>query len=452
MMFFKNKINPKKLFSKRILNYKVKTKKLGYVNYVNLDNAATTPPFLEVEKGVNDYLTSYGSVHRGAGTKSKLSTDEYEASRDVIREFVNAPSDDYVIFSGNTTGGINTVAYFFSFLSGKVMVSAVEHSSSWLPWVKSEGIKLLGAEQKNISDMAEINKQIQKLGRSQVIQYDVNEEFEFDMNSIENILKKEKIKVVVLTASSNLTGYCPDIKSVAELAHKYGALFCVDACQFLQHHPIDMQTTGIDFLVASGHKFYAPYGGGFLIGSKKFLDEFLPYQIGGGNLPYITKEGEFLRYSNQLAHDPGTPNAVGSVAMADAFNVITKLGVENIEDYEKTLAKKLFDYMSSNPKIYLYVTEKQLSTVLPFNIEGKDPVEAAEALNTDYGIGVRAGSFCVYQFVRKLLKIEDETEIISSVKSGSCEQIPALIRASVALCNTESDIDRMIKALKELTR
>ena len=299
----RNKINPKKLFSKQILNYQVKTKR-GLVNYVNLDNAATTPPFLEVENEVRKYLIGYGSVHRGAGTKSKISTDIYERSREVIKDYVNAKTDDYVLYSGNTTGGINMAAYFFSFLSGKIMVSTVEHSSSWLPWIKVEGVKLLGEKQNSLNEMEEINNQIQKFGSSQVIQYDVNENFEFDLSDIGRGLKQNKIKVLVLTASSNITGYCPDIKSIGELAHKYGAYFLVDACQFLQHHEIDMQKMGIDFLVASGHKLYAPYGGGFLVGSKKFLDEFLPYQIGGGNLPYITEQGEFLRFKNHRVAKP----------------------------------------------------------------------------------------------------------------------------------------------------
>jgi cysteine desulfurase len=280
----------------------------------------------------------------------------------------------------------------------------------------------------------------------------VDEKFEFNLDAIEKLFKKNKIKALVLTTSSNLNGYCPDIKSIGKLAHKHGAYFIVDGCQFIQHHTIDMQKMGIDFLVASGHKFYAPFGGGFLIGSKEFLDKFLPYQIGGGNFPYITEEGEFLRYKNQLAHDPGTPNAVGAVAMAIALRELRKIGLEKIESYEKYLAKKLFDYMKTNPNIELYVSKNQLNTVIPFNIKGISPEKVAKKLNSDYGIGVRAGSFCVYHVLRKLLKIEDEKHIIKEVNGGKTGNIPALVRASIGLCNTEDDISRMIKAIKEITR
>lgn len=444
-------INPRDYFSSEILDYRVKTSKLGEVSYVNLDNAATTPPLKRVEDGINQYMKSYGSVHRGAGTKSKISTDIYENSREVIKNFVNAPDDAYVIFTANTTEAMNTAAYFFSFLKGKVAVSTIEHSSSWLPWIKTEGIKALGGGQLEMEEMSEINKKIQLMGREKVLQYDVNENFEFDLNDIEKLLQSEKIKVFVLTASSNITGYCPEIKKIGELVHRYGAYFVVDACQYLQHHKIDMQEMGIDFLAASGHKFYAPYGGGFLIGPKKFLDEFLPYQIGGGNLPYITKEGEFLRYKNQLAHDPGTPNAAGAVAMSRALDKLKEIGIENIEEYEKRLTQKAFDYLKQNKNVEIYINEKNLSTVIPFNIKGRKATDVAETLNQDYGIGVRAGSFCVYQVVRRLLKIEDESEIVDCVNSGDSDKIPSLIRASIGLCNTEEDIDRLIKAIEEIT-
>lgn len=421
------------------------------INYVNLDNAATTPPFKVVQDGVDKYLESYGSVHRGAGTKSKVSTDVYENSRDVIKKFVNAPKDSYVIFTENTTGAMNATAYFFSFLKGKVAVSAIEHSSSWLPWIKAEGIRAIKS-QVELKDLEKTNKQIQVAGRRMVLQYDVNDNFEFDLKDIENLLKKNKIKVFVLTASSNITGYCPDIARIGKIVHKYGAYFVVDGCQYIQHHKIDMKKMGIDFLAASGHKFYAPYGGGFLIGPKEFLDNFLPYQIGGGNLPYITEQGEFLRYKNQLAHDPGTPNAVGAVAMALAIKKLEEIGIENIEKYEKKLTLKLFDYMESNPKIKLFINRKNLTTVVTFIVLGQDSKKVAEKLNQNYGIGVRAGSFCVYQVVRKLLKIKDESEIIRSVKAGSTDKIPSLIRASISISNTDGDIDRMISAIKKITK
>lgn len=446
-----SEINPAQLFSEGILNYQVETDKLGKVSYVNFDNAATTPPFTCVQNGVNEYLKTYGSVHRGAGTKSKISTDIYENTRETIKEFVGAPENFYVLFSGNTTGAMNMAAYLFSFLEGKVAVSEIEHSSSWLPWVKTEGEKALGNNQVDFEHIPETQEKIQLAGRKMVLRYPLNKDGEFDLENIEEILKNNKIKAFVLTASSNLTGYRPDIKKIGEIVHRYGAYYIVDACQFLQHHKIDMLEMGIDFLAASGHKFYAPYGGGFLIGPKNFLDEFLPYQIGGGNLPYITKEGIFLRYKNQLAHDPGTPNAVGAVAMAIAINQLKTLGIKNIEDYESGLTREAFEEMKKNKKVKLLVKSEHLSTVIPFTVEGQDFRVVAERLNKEFGIGVRAGSFCVYDVVRNLLNIGDESEIIDAVNHGDTSSIPGVIRASFALCNAENDVKRFIEAINFIT-
>jgi cysteine desulfurase len=444
-------ISPQDLFTKDILDYQVKTVRYGKTNYVNLDNAATTPVLKVVEDGVRNYLTKYGSVHRGAGTKSKISTALYEKSRDTIKSFVNAPSDSYVLFTENTTEAMNVAAYFFSFIKGQIAVSAIEHSSSWLPWIKSEGLKALGKKQVLETELDLVNDKIQQLGRKQVLQYEINDQFEFDLSSIEKILKTNRIKVLILTASSNINGYRPEITKIGALAHQYGAYFLVDACQFIQHHPIDMQAMNIDFLAASGHKFYAPFGAGFLIGPKKFFDRFLPYQIGGGNLPYITKEGEFLRYENQLAHDPGTPNAIGAVALALALNELKRIGLKRIEHYEKSLTKRLYTYLKSNPKVELFVSEKHLNTVIPFRIIGMSSIAVAEKLNKNYGIGTRAGSFCVYHVIRNLLKIENESGIVAAVKKGNTKLVPALIRASIGLCNSEADIDRTIEAIKEIT-
>lgn len=447
----KQTINPSALFSRDILNYHVPTERYGLTNYINLDNAATTPPLLAVEDGVAQFIASYGSVHRGAGTKSKVSTDAYEDSREIIKQFVRAPKGSYVLFTGNTTGAMNTLAYFFSFLPGKIAVSAIEHSSSWLPWIKAEGTKLLGSACASLTEMDAMNDRIQQLGGKQVLRYDVNERVEFDLASIEQLLKANTVKALVVTASSNITGYCPDLHAISKLAHAYGAYFVVDACQFIQHHPMDMQALGIDFLAASGHKFYAPYGSGFLIAPKVFCDQFLPYQIGGGNLPYITESGEFLRYRNQLAHDPGTPNAVGAVAMGGALRQLGILGMKNIENYETALTKKAYQALQTNKKVQLYVSEGHLSTVIPFTIKGLDAHAVAEKLNSHYGIGVRAGSFCVYHVVRALTRTNNESTIIAAVKNGDTSKIPSVVRASFSITNRPEDVDRFIEAINELT-
>lgn len=447
------KVYQQKLFSKATQAFSVKTKKLGYVRYVNLDNAATTPCFFAVEKSLRKFLTTYGSVHRGAGEKSKISTAQYEESREVIKKFVNAPKDSYVLFTNNTTGALNAAAHFFSFLKGKIAVSEIEHSSSYLPWIKAEGTRNLGQKTAvNLDGVTKFNDIIQSKGGKQVVVYCLDKKRKFSLSEIEKVLKNNHIKVFVLTASSNVTGYCPDIQKIGRLVHKYGAYYFVDACQFIQHHKLDMQKLGIDFLAASGHKFYAPFGGGFLLGPKNFFDKFLPYQIGGGNLPYIMENGEFIRYENQLAHDPGTPNAIAAITMAAAMKVLEKIGLDNVEKYEKSLSEKMFTHLQGKKEVELYVDRETLNTVIPFNIKGIPAPIVADYLNNEHGIGVRAGSFCSYKFIRKLLGIKDEKEIVATVKRGDKSKIPSLVRVSVSLCNCREDVKRFNKAIDEIIK
>lgn len=446
-------IDPRQLFASEIVDYPIKTKVLGKINYVNLDNAATTPPFLTVTKAVDDFLNGYGSVHRGAGLKSKISTDEYEASREVIKRFVGAPANSYVLFGPNTTGAMNALAYFMAFLPGKIAVSSLEHSSSWLSWVKAEGVKAINGETGSISEMEELNKRIQNAGHNQVLKYGINEKMEIDFNELERLLKTEKIKAVVVTAASNLTGYCPDLRKVSALTHQYKACLIVDGCQFIQHHAIDMAALGIDFLIASGHKLYAPYGAGFTVGPKDFFDAFLPYQLGGGNLPYITAGGEFMRAKTQLAHDPGTPNAVGAVAIGAALKTLSAIGMDKIFDYENKLAFQTYMAIKGIPGIKIHVPLDRLQTIITFSIENKNAHIVAERLNSDFGIGVRAGSFCVYQTVRNLLGVNaNDDDIKFAVKQGDISSIPAVVRASFSIINTQADVDRLIIALNLIAR
>jgi cysteine desulfurase len=338
---------------------------------------------------------------------------------------------------------MNTAAYFFAKLNGKVAVSNVEHSSSWLPFVKAEGDAQI-VRPGSLRGMECHNRLIQKFGQSQVVRYNI-----YNLDDIERVLSNNNVKLLVLTASSNLTGYVPPIAEIGKLAHKYGAQFLVDGCQYIQHHPTDMVAMGIDWLAASGHKFYAPYGGGFLIGPGEFLDHFLPYQIGGGNLPYIKETGEFMRYHNQLAHDPGTPNALGAVTMAAALTKLMEIGLDRIAAHESSLALTAYDGLSEIPSVSLYADRAHLSTVIPFNVEGIPAREVARRLNDDFNIGVRAGSFCVYHVVRDLLGTTD-ADIVPLVKAGRVSEIPGIVRASFALCNTMSDAEALVTAVKKI--
>ncbi|MDP7324471.1 MAG: aminotransferase class V-fold PLP-dependent enzyme, partial [Candidatus Woesearchaeota archaeon] len=377
--FWNRKIKPR--FEEQILNAQVTLLNGKKVKYVNLDNAATTKPFKAVVEMISKNLVEYGSVHRGAGQHSKISTDKYEKSREAIGKFVGTSEKDYVIFTKNTTEAINQAAALWKTFPGKILVSDIEHSSSMLPWLKHQEIYQFKTKNSK-----------------------------FDLEDIERILRNYpgNIKLVVITGASNVTGYKPPIHKIAGLAHKYRAKILVDVCQFLQHEKIDMlpddHPEHIDFIAFSGHKMYAPFGAGVLVGPKSFFDRAIPYQIGGGNLPYITSENEVKRFNTVQTHDPGTPNAVGVWAMEAAIKELEEIGMENIKKYEHALVGLALAQLRRLPNIKIYLPNGH-GSIIPFDIEGLPDKLVAEILALEYGIGTRAGSFCTYELMRSLKNI-----------------------------------------------
>ena len=313
-----------------------------------LDSAATTPPFRAVQEAVEDFLREYGSIHRGAGRKSQLSSERYEAARARIRRFVGAGDSTYVIFSKNTTEAINHAASFFSEEPGHILVSRAEHSSNLLPWVLRE----------------------RDAGREALF-YDV--------------------------------------------AHRHGARIFVDCCQWIQHGRVDVLAPSdprhLDFIAFSGHKMYAPYGTGCLLGPKSFFDAKMPRHIGGANLLYISADMEISRMSSEQAHDPGTPNPVGAVAIARAMDVLEQVGLANVRAHEQRCAKTAYDLLAAaRLPLRFYVERDRVRNLVTFDLEGMESRAVAQALDAEACIGVRGGAFCMYDLVRRLKGIGPEQD------------------------------------------
>ncbi|MDF5708575.1 MAG: aminotransferase class V-fold PLP-dependent enzyme [Nostoc sp. S4] len=433
--FWDKEIRP--LFTDESLSFKVKILNGNYVKYVNLDNGATTTPFATLKQYIDEMLDTYGSVHRGSGQKSIITTREYDTSRNIIRDFVGSSSQNYVIFAKNTTEAINGAATLWAKIPGKILVSDIEHSSNLLPWVT----------------------------RDEVVQYRTQPDGSVSLTEIENIFKAyqnrpkaEQIKLVTITGASTITGYRPPIYEIAALAHRYGAKMFADVCQLIQHERVDMRPDDdpchLDFVAFSGHKMYAPYGTGILLGPKEFFDSSYPYQIGGGNLPYITRKLEIKRFYTERAHDPGTPNAMGAIAIAKAIEIIEALGRERIAQYEHSLVEFTYIRLQSIPGVKVHIPGDNLAHVIPFDIHGFDGRLVAEILAQEYGIGVRAGAFCTYEYIRKLKNISDEQdlEIAKEVEKGITRNIPSIIRASFAVYNTLEDCDRFIDAIAQIAK
>ena len=419
----------KPLFTKKYLESLVKTMH-DRVRYVNLDNAATTPPFKVIKSRVNSAFDSYGSIHRGAGQNSQITTERYEGAREQLRRFVNASPENYVLFTKNTTESINQAAALLVTVPGKVLVSDIEHSSNLLPWLKN----------------------------GKIVQYKTNPDSTVNLGSIEKALREGtgSIKLVTITGSSNVTGYRPPLDEIARLAHSYGAKILVDACQLVPHAKLDIKADNdpahLDFVAFSGHKMYAPYGSGVLIGPKSFFDEVMPYQIGGGNLPYITKDLNIIRFQTVRAHDPGTANFVGALAMAEASKTLDAISYDTIAEYEHALVSQTCDELKQITGVTVYAPEGHLSSVIPFEIKGFDSRLTAVILAKEHGIGVRAGSFCTYELLRKLKGITDaqDSQIADEVRSGITKNIPGLVRASFGLANRPEDSERLVQAVREI--
>ena len=209
----------------------------------------------------------------------------------------------------------------------------------------------------------------------------------------------------------------------------------------------------LDFIAFSGHKMYAPYGSGVLVGPKQFFDSVLPYQIGGGNLVYIDKNLQLKKFRTVRTHDPGSPNFIGAIAIEKAIQILEEIGLKNISEYEHALVAYTLNKVKKIPGIKIYLSQ-DLGSTIPFDIVSFDHRLVAEILAKEYGIGVRAGSFCTYEMIRKLKDVtyaEDE-KIDSEVDEGITKNIPGLVRASFGLVNNLEDCNRFVDAVSEIKK
>ncbi len=399
----------------------------AFAYHVYLDNAATIKPFKRVLEYIVDEFYQYGSVHRGAGRFSKETTYRYEKAREAVRQAVGASENNYVILTKNTTEAINMAAALWKEKPGKVLVSDIEHSSNLLPWLRTQ----------------------------EIIQYKTSNEGTIDQGDIEEKLRQSNIKLLAVTGSSNVTGYKPPIHDLARLAHTYRAKILIDACQLIPHETVNMLSDDdpkhLDFIAFSGHKMYAPFGAGCLVGPKEFFDKVLPYQIGGGNLPYVTSNLEILRFNTVQTHDPGTPNVMGLIALEESFRQLADLRMIPFQ-YEEELVQIAFDGLRKNKKVKIYISQPY-GSVIPFDIHGIPAKLAAEILDAEYSIGTRAGSFCTYELVRRLKGIsgEEDQHIATEVEQGITSSILGIIRASFSIYNTVEDVKKLLLAVEEIS-
>jgi selenocysteine lyase/cysteine desulfurase len=400
----------------------------GYKNYINFDNAASTPPFKGVIHHLLDEAEWYASIHRGTGFKSKYSTDKYEEARITIGRFVGADLDhDVVIFTKNTTDSIHKVSHYLSNLPGEIVIyTRIEHHSNELPWQKFPSICL---ELRN---------------------------GELDLNLLEGIFKNRRgqIKLLAVSGASNVTGYTPPIHSLAELAHEYGAKILVDGAQLVPHRPVNMYPSNdprhLDFLAFSGHKMYAPFGTGVLIGPRSFFKNLPPSEVGGGTVKGISPQGVIWTEPPDV-EEAGSPNVLGVVAIAKAAEILTNLGWPKLVEHENNLLAYTLKKLESITELIIY--NHNLNNrigVISFNVTGASHYKVAKYLADSRGIGVRNGCFCARSYVRCLLDLNDQ-QAIEQFGSKN-EETPGMVRISFGCYNQLSEVDILIAALKDFLK
>lgn len=387
-----------------ILSEKVNGKPLVY-----FDNAATTQkPKAVIDSLAHYYETMNANIHRGIHSLAEKATAEFEATREKVREFINAPQNEQVIFTRGTTESINLVArsYGGAFLKpgDEVIISTMEHHSNIVPWQmiceeKGAVLKVIP-----ITDSGEL----------------IFEEFEK--------LLSAKTKIVSVVHVSNSLGTINPIEDIIEKAHEYGAVVLVDGAQSVSHLDIDVQKWDVDFFVFSGHKLFCPTGIGVLYGKKELLEKMPPYQ-GGGEM---IKEVSFAKTTyNELPYkfEAGTPNIADTIALRKGIEYLEAIGKEVTAAYENELLSYATEVLSQFPDIKLIGTAKNKVSVCSFVMQGVHPQDIGMVLDSE-GIAIRTGHHCTQPLMDRL-------------------NIPGTARASFAFYNTKEEIDKLGLGIKK---
>jgi selenocysteine lyase/cysteine desulfurase len=374
------------------------------VQYANLDYAASAPALTEVAQFVAEALPFYSSVHRGAGYASQVSTAAYEAARTDAARFVGARADDVLIFTRNTTDSLNLLA---AATPGPVVLLDIEHHANLLPWQRHTS-RVVTAR----SSLADT------------------------LTALDEELDRAPAALLAVTGASNVTGECLPLPQLATIAHRHGARLAIDGAQLVPHRRIDIAALGVDYLAFSGHKLYAPFGAGVLVGRRDWFDAAPPHLAGGGAVRRVTVES--TQWTDSPArHEAGSPNVLGALALAAAGRALTALAPGALAAHEEALAQRLrygLDDVDGIRVLSLWPDEAERIGVVTFVVDGVPAELVAQYLSAEHGIGVRDGRFCAHPLLARLNA------------SGSA------VRASLGIGSSSDDVDRLVDALAQLRR
>ena len=400
----------------------------GERRYVNLDYAASAPCLVSVKNAVEDLLPWYSSVHRGAGYKSQLTTEAYEAAREAVRDFVGGHDDDVVVFTRNTTDSINLLASALP-RDSEVIAFAAEHHANLLPWRRRRNFTLLPLPTSADDALVRLEQALSRpaSGRAQL---------------------------VCVTGASNVTGEIWPYAEMARLAHRYGARIMLDAAQLAPHRRIGMASDDVDYLALSGHKLYAPFGAGALVGRRDWLSTAEPFLAGGGAVRYVGTDS-VLWADLPDRQEAGSPNVIGAVALGTACRTLQAADRDGIEALQTRLVELTRARLADVPGVEVYrlwPIESPRIAVLPFALDTVPYARLAAILSAEYGIGVRHGCFCAHPLMTALLRIDAgrNARIRDDLERGIPTALPGAVRASAGIGTTAEDFDRLVSAVADI--
>ncbi|MBV9579261.1 MAG: aminotransferase class V-fold PLP-dependent enzyme [Chloroflexi bacterium] len=401
--------------------------------YVNLDNAASTPPLLAVRDAVHRFANWYSSVHRGSGFKSQLSTHVLESAREAVADFVGADPDRHVVvFTRHTTEAINKMARDLADDPPIVFTTIMEHHANMLPWrVYASEVRFIHVDQDGCLDQEDLERQLRAAPTN-------------------------RPRLVALAGAYNVTGYAPPLDQFARLAHRYGARIFVDGAQLVPHRRVRMRGSGeddaLDFLAFSAHKLYAPYGAGVLVAPRDAFSD-TPDQLGGGIVDLVTLD-RVIWAGIPEREEAGSPNVVGVVALAAAIRRLLELGMDNISHHEEALTEYALTQFAALAGVHV-LGPRDVSRrvgVLSFTIDGVPDNLVAAALSYEWAIGLRAGCFCAHPGMSHLLQItpDESADIQRQIIAHVRYKVPGAVRASIGLHNSPADLEYLFSALRAI--
>ena len=389
----------------------------GTVGYANLDHAASAPCLAEVKRAVDEFLPWYASVHRGAGFASQVSTRIYERSREDLRRFVDARAGDTAVFTRNTTDALNLLARALPRHTAVVQFDT-EHHAALLPW-RGPHVRRIATPGTRTGAVAALDAALADCPQGP--------------------------RLVVVTGASNVTGEVLPVAEFAAVARRHGARIALDGAQLAPHRRISLRELDVDYVALSGHKLYAPFGAGALVGRADWLRAAAPYLAGGGASKAVRADGDGVAVvwnDGPERHEAGSPNTIGVYALGVACAELERHGAA-VAAHESVLLERLRGGLARVPGLHVLrlfdadAPGTDAVGTVSIVLDGFDPGWVAAVLSAEHGIGVRDGAFCAHVATRRLI-----------ARTGVADT--KALRVSLGLGTTAEHVERLVLALRQI--